>query len=101
MGEVVNLLSIGILAILTNNWRSSDVKFDLSKCKFPLDEFGENVIRALYLWDPKGDPEVTKSYKKYQEKIREELMEKDLILAKVKAEESSDNETSGWDFSLE
>lgn len=78
-----------------------DDKFDLSTNKFPLDEFGENIIRALYLWDPKGDPEVTKSYKKYQEKIRDELMEKDLILAKVKTEESSDPETSNWDFSLE
>ena len=75
-------------------------KFDLKTDEFPLDEFGENVVRALYLWDPKGDPQITKSYKYYQTKIEEEIMEKDLILAKLKAEETTKTEDSGWDFSV-
>ena len=73
-------------------------KFDLKTDDFPLDEFGENIVRALYLWDPKGDPQITKSYKYYQSKIEDELMEKDLILAKVKSEETTEPESNGWDI---
>jgi hypothetical protein len=74
-------------------------KFDLSNSKFPLDEFGDNIVRALYLWDPEEDPQISKSYKHYQMKIENELMEKDLILAKVKAEETTKPKSGGeWDF---
>ncbi len=72
-------------------------KFDLKTDVFPLDEFGENIIRSLYLWDPKGDPQITKSYKYYQSKIEDELMEKDLILAKVKSEGTTEPESNEWD----
>jgi hypothetical protein len=73
-------------------------KFDLKTDEFPLDEFGENIIKALYLWDPKGDPQITKSYKHYQSKIEDEFMEKGLILAKVKSEETTESESDGWDI---
>jgi len=72
-------------------------KFDLKTEEFPLDEFGENIVKALYIWDPKGDIEITKSYKKYQQKIKAELMEKDLIISKVKSEESIEVESNEWD----
>jgi len=73
-------------------------KFDLKTDEFPLDEFGENIIKALYLWDPKGDPQITKSYKYYQSKIENEFMEKNLILTKVKSEETTESESDGWDI---
>jgi hypothetical protein len=70
-------------------------KFNLKTDEFPLDEFGENIIRALYLWDPKGNPQ---SYKQYQINIKEETMNKNLILAKVKAEEPEEAESDEWNF---
>jgi len=73
-------------------------KFDLTTEEFPLDEFGDNIIKALYLWDPEGDPQITKSYKHYQQKIGNELMEKNLILAKVKSEETPNAEDGNWNF---
>jgi len=76
----------------------AEKKFDMSSDEFPLDEFGDNIVRALYLWDPDDDPKITKSYKHYQLKIENELMEKDLILAKVKSGNTQEEESSSWDF---
>lgn len=75
-----------------------DSKFNMETDKFPLDEFGDNIVRALYLWDPKDDPQITKSYKHYQLKIENELMEKDLIIAKIKSGNIKETETNEWDF---
>jgi len=75
----------------------TDAKYDLTTTEFPLDEFGEDVIRALYLWDPIGDPKVKTSYSYYQKKISQELMEKDLILAKTKTEGVEESGSSDWD----
>jgi len=76
-------------------------KFDLENTKFPIDEFGDNVIKALYLWDPENDPIVSKNYKKYFLKVEQELMERDLILAKFKTTEAETNtDTGSWDFSM-
>jgi hypothetical protein len=74
-------------------------KFDLSTDKFPIDEFGDNVIKALYLWDPEADPVVAKNYKQYFIKVEEEMMERDLILAKIRLDvEKTEDSGSEWDF---
>ena len=79
--------------------KQSDKPFDMTACEFPLDEFGDNVVRALYLWDPIDDPKITTSYKHLQMKIENELMEKDLILAKIKTEAPAKSESvDEWDF---
>jgi len=77
---------------------ASDTKFDLNDCEYPLDEFGDNVVRALYLWDPTDDPKITKSYKHFQTKIENELMEKELILAQIKSGVKEENESDEWGF---
>lgn len=78
-----------------------DKKFDLQNTDFPIDEFGDNVIKALYLWDPDNDPVVAKNYKQFFLKVENELMERDLILAKIKSvEEKTTTDGSGWDFSM-
>jgi hypothetical protein len=53
---------------------------------FPLDEFGDKIVKALYVWEPEEDPQVTKNYKYLLKKIETEIMEKDQILANVKEE---------------
>ena len=70
-----------------------NVKFNFITT-FPLDEFGDNIIRALYVWDPDDDPQVTKNYKYLLKKIETEIMEKDQILASVKEEAISVDD--GW-----
>ena len=75
-----------------------DKKFDLSTSKFPIDEFGDNVVKSLYLWDPKNDPIVSKNYKQFFMKVEQELMERDLILAKVNETEKVEANESDWDF---
>ena len=60
-----------------------NVKFNFMST-FPLDEFGDNIVKALYVWEPEEDPQVTKNYKHLLKKIETEIMEKDQILANVK-----------------
>ena len=78
-----------------------DEKFDLENTDFPIDEFGDNVIKALYLWDPEHDPIVAKNYKQFFLKVEQELMERDLILAKIKTKEEAPSSDGGWDFDIE
>lgn len=70
-------------------------KITLEEIKFPLEEFGENVIKALYLWDPISDPDIVKSYKHLQLRIDNEIMDKTLILSSLKNIES--DEKDNWD----
>jgi hypothetical protein len=75
-------------------------KFDINDKTFPIEEFGDNVIKALYLWDPEKDDIIKKSYKEFFLKVENELMERDLILSKIKIKEETDvpKESSDWDF---
>jgi hypothetical protein len=81
----------------------TDKKFDLTDTTFPIDEFGDNVLKALYLWDPVNNQTIAKNYKQFFLKIENELMERNLILSKIKIKEEKENldESSGWDFITE
>lgn len=70
-----------------------NVKFNFMST-FPLDEFGDNIVKALYVWEPEEDPQVTKNYKHLLKKIETEIMEKDQILANVKEEAVTADD--GW-----
>lgn len=75
-------------------------RFDISDKKFPIEEFGDNVIKALYLWDPEKDDTIKKSYKEFFLKVENELMDRELILSKIKIkeEDATVKESSDWDF---
>lgn len=76
-----------------------DNKFIMEECEYPIDEFGDNVIKALYLWDPETDPVVAKNYKQFFLKVEQELMERDLIIAKIKTTKTEiTTDDGGWDF---
>ena len=74
-------------------------KFDLENSPFPIDEFGDNIIKALYLWDPENDPVIGKNYKQFFLKVEQELMERDLILSKIKS--TPPESDGGWGFLTE
>jgi intergrase/recombinase len=56
--------------------------------KYPYSEFGDDIIKALYVWKPEDDSRIASSLKYYQTKIKEELMEKQFILALDKQSDS-------------
>jgi len=56
-------------------------KYDFKDVRFPLEEFGDDIIKALYIWDPKNDPKITKNYKYFFEKYENEIMTRDNILS--------------------
>ena len=74
-------------------------KVNFKKLGFSIDECGDNIVKALYLWDPESDERVTKNYKYYFGKVENEIMERDLILTQIKMrEESETSDDTGWDF---
>jgi len=68
--------------------------------KFPYVEFGDDLIKALYVWKPEDDSRIASSLKHYQTQIENEVMEKQYILAvdenKDQSEISLDN--INWDL---
>jgi hypothetical protein len=61
--------------------------------KFSFEEFGEDIVKGLYLWDPEKDPQQAKNYKYFYELYENELMTKDLILSKPKQPEQKQEKT--------
>jgi len=76
-------------------------KFNFNDQKFPLEEFGANIVKILYIWDPISDPKIASNYKYFFEKFENEIMTKDLILAKVKLEKKVEENPSDWDSVFE
>jgi hypothetical protein len=58
----------------------SEKNFDFSG-DFPYQEFGDDVIKALYVWKPEDNLRIKNSLKYYQMKVEDEVMEKQYILS--------------------
>jgi len=71
-------------------------KFDFLTTSFPLSEFDENIVKALYVWDVDSDPNMKSNFTHFASLVENEIMPKDSILAS--AMKSSNN--SEWDFTL-
>jgi hypothetical protein len=72
--------------------------FDFKSFDFPYIEFGDNVIKALYNWNPPNDSRITTDYSYFCEKIKDEIMSKESILASTTIEQKKDN---GWGMLVE
>jgi hypothetical protein len=71
-------------------------KYDFTIKDFDLDLFGDNIVKGLYIWDPE---KYGKNYKEFFSTVESELMSKELIIAKVKQQESLSNSVSTeWNF---
>jgi len=68
--------------------------FDFKSFDFPYIEFGDSVIKALYNWNPSNDSKITIDYKYFCDKVLEEIMSKESILASTSIETKS---SSIWD----
>ena len=66
--------------------------------KFPYSEFGDEIIKALYVWKPENDKRIGNSLKYFQTQISNEVMEKQYILAlDEKPGEAGDEISIDWD----
>jgi len=82
------------------NFKDKNFVFD---DKYPYAEFGDDIIKALYVWKPEDDPKLAKSLKHYQTQIEKELMEKSYILSLESSNEEEskkevDFESINWDM---
>ena len=74
---------------------SDSKNFNLSELE-KIEEIDENIIKALYLWEPESDAKVRTNYKYFTDKIEEEMMTKDLIITKIKTNTESTEQQ--WDL---
>jgi len=72
-----------------------DKKFDFSKTELPLQEFDENIVKALYIWDPVNDPQMKIDRNYFSSLVVNEILTKDDIL-RITTENRV--ETNGWDI---
>ena len=56
--------------------------YDLSDSRFPYDSFGEDAIKALYLWKPESEEKFT-TYKKFQKAVINSVHDKNTILSMI------------------
>jgi len=55
-------------------------KYDFSNTDFPLDEFDENIVKALYVWNPEIDSNMKTNFTHFATLIQNEQMNKENIL---------------------
>lgn len=69
--------------------------------KYPYVEFGDDLIKVLYVWKPEDDPQIANSLKHFQTLIKNEVMEKQYILTlddkKVEGDDTTFDEIN-WDM---
>ena len=66
--------------------------------EFLYQEFGDDLIKALYVWKPEADARIRTSLKHYQTQIDNEVMEKQYILALDKKSSEPEVELNiDWD----
>ncbi len=73
-----------------------DKNFIINDCEFPLIEFGNNIIKGLYLWQPLDDEKLSKNYKYFWSKFEDCLLDKSYILALDEKVEETKVEEEDW-----
>ena len=78
----------------------ADKNFDFTG-EYPYQEFGDDIIKALYVWKPEDNPRIRNSLKFYQTQIDSEVMEKEYILSlddkKAESSETVDFSEINWE----
>ena len=62
--------------------------------EFPYDEFGDEIIKVLYVWNPEDDDKLSKNFAYFTKRFAEVIHTKETILAGNKQEIK---ETGSWD----
>jgi len=76
-----------------------DINFSFDDCEFPLAEFGDNLIKGLYLWKPVDDEKISNNYKYFWTKFEDCLLDKNHIFTLVGKTENtkSDDWSTAFD----
>jgi hypothetical protein len=87
------------LEYIQKNFQNQNI--DLFNFKYPLEKFGENILKILYLWQPEDDEKIINNYKHFFGMFEECIMTKEMILLKYNEEktmeEEDDIDDSIWD----
>ena len=78
----------------------SDIKyenFDFKNSKYEIEELGENIVKALYIWNESDDKKEPLS--SYRLKLEDCLLTKDLIINKVRSENKVES-IQEWDLDI-
>lgn len=75
-----------------------DSDCDLKNFPYPLETFGDDIVKILYLWKPSEDEKLKTNYKYFFEKFENEILTKELILVKSNMIQESKNETNDCDW---
>ncbi len=79
--------------VMTYLGEFTEKDYDLSDGKFPYDSFGEDVIKALYLWKPESGEKFT-TYKNFVKAVVGSSHDKNTILSMIShSEEPQEGET--------
>jgi hypothetical protein len=70
-----------------------DKNFKFGK-EFPYDEFGDEIIKVLYVWKPEDDEKISKNFAYFTKQFAEVIHTKETILAGIKQESEP---KGGWD----
>lgn len=70
-------------------------KYDFAQTKYPLDEFDDNIVKALYVWDISSDKDMKTNFTHFAALVENEQMTKENILIVSKNE--TQEETTPWD----
>ena len=62
--------------------------FDFKNTSWPLDEFDDRIIKALYVWNPISDNKMKADFEYFSSLIENEIMTKESILTSNKNEEN-------------
>ena len=69
------------------------IHFDFDKADFPYEQFGDDIIKILYLWKPEQDDKLIKSVKYLREITQESPHTRASIFAR-KASENKESEVN-------
>jgi hypothetical protein len=66
--------------------------------KFPIEEFGDDVVKSLYVWNESNKNE---SYSTFRDKLEQCIMTKNMIITKIKGLKNIEDKVNGIDESFD
>jgi len=67
-------------------------KFNFKESPWPLQEFDEDIVRALYVWDPEADHKMKTNYSYFASLVKDEVMSKEDILLATQQENNTNDD---------
>jgi hypothetical protein len=69
------------LKLIETEYENEPFRFKKHLEEFTFEKFGQNIIKALYVWDPKNNTKTTKSYKEFFTRAETSIIDVDSFLS--------------------